>query len=110
MEEKRGYVVEGMEGTGDASEEAGTGKGSASLPPADFSGFVVGLAQTALIQLGEIPDPSAGKAVRNLDQARYTIDLIDLLEKKTRGNLTEEEGLLIRRLLGDLKMRYVRAS
>lgn len=108
MEEKRGYVVEGMEDSGSAPREGG--KGSAALPPADFSGFVVGLAQTALIQLGEIPDPSAGKAVRNLDQARYTIDLIDLLENKTRGNLTEEEALLIHRLLGDLKMRYVRAS
>ncbi len=103
MDEKPGFVIEEMEANESAAADG-------ALPPADFSGFVVGLAQTAMIQLGEIPDPVTKRTAKNLDQARYTIDLLSLLEAKTRGNLTRDEDGLLRRLLSDLKLRYVRAS
>ncbi len=83
---------------------------AAELPQADFSGFVVSLAQAAAISLGEAPDPITGVRSKNLAHARYSIDLIDMLAQKTRGNLTREEQLLMERLTGDLKLMYVRAA
>lgn len=76
--------------------------------PADFSGFVVSLAHAALVHLGEFPDPSTGVTSRNIDQARYMIDLIDMLEVKTRGNLDAEEKNLLTSVQSDLKMKFVR--
>lgn len=82
--------------------------GGAKLPPADFSGFIVSLAHAALVHLGEMPDPSTGLVSPNMDQARYTIDLIDMFAEKTRGNLTEEEEMLLKRVASDLKLKFVR--
>jgi hypothetical protein len=79
------------------------------LPPLDFSGFIVSMAQAALVHFGDIPDPATGQISRNIEQARYSIDLIDMLVEKTRGNLTPEEDVLIRRVQNDLKLRFVRS-
>ena len=86
------------------------GAACSKMPPVEFSGFIVSLAQAALMQLGDIPDPTTGKAIRNVDQARCSIDLIDMLSQKTQGNLTEEEQTLIQRVLSDLKLRFVRSA
>ena len=88
----------------------GTTTGSTRPPPVDFSGFVVSMAQAALVHLGEIPDPITGEINRDIEQARYSIDLIDMLAEKTKGNLSREEENLVRSVLVDLKMRYVRAK
>ena len=80
------------------------------LPPAEFSGFVVSLAQAAMMQLGEIPDPVSGQSLRNIAQAKYSIDLIDMLVEKTKGNLTEDESRLIFQVQKDLKLKYVRSK
>jgi hypothetical protein len=62
----------------------------------------------ALVHLGELPEPQAGQPVQDLEQARHTIDILDLLQAKTKGNLSPDEEQLLRSLLGDLKLRYVR--
>ncbi len=80
------------------------------MPPVDFSGFVLGLAQMALVHLGEMPLPGSDQAARDLEQARHTIDLLDMLEEKTRGNLNEQETALLKQLRGELKLKYVQAS
>lgn len=90
-----------------ADEHRGT---SGELPPVDFSGFIFGLGQMALVHMGEVPEPSSGERRPDLEQARHTIDILDLLEQKTRGNLTEEEATLLRHLLSDLKLRFVRLA
>jgi hypothetical protein len=59
------------------------------------------------LHLGEIADPSTGAPSINLPLARQTIDLLNLLEQKTRGNLTGEEERLFTQVLYDLRMRYV---
>jgi hypothetical protein len=64
----------------------------------------------ALVHLGELSEPSGGGHAQDLEQARHTIDILDLLEQKTRGNLSEEEVGLLRHLLSDLKLRYVRLA
>jgi hypothetical protein len=93
---------------GSESEEYRAERGQ-KLPPVDFSGFVLGLGQMALVHLGELPEPQSGNSARDLEQARHTIDLLDMLEEKTRGNLTGDEAKLLQSLVSELKLRYVRA-
>jgi Domain of unknown function (DUF1844) len=80
------------------------------LGPIDFSTFLVSLASSALIHLGETPHPDSGEREVSLPHAQQTIDLIALLEVKTSGNLTTEETKLLHALLRDLRMRFVSAS
>ena len=93
-----------------ARQASGSVEGSRHLPPVDFTGFLLGLSQMALIHLGELPDPGTGKPSVDLEQARHSIDILDMLEQKTLGNLTEEEATLLRTLEGELKLKYVKAS
>lgn len=77
------------------------------MPPIDFSTFVLSLSQAALLHLGEIDDPETGKKSINFPLARQSVDLLTMLQDKTRGNLTEEEQKLLENLLYDLRMKYV---
>jgi hypothetical protein len=88
------------------------GAGAASeLPKPDFAGFLISLGSSAFVHMGLIPDPETGKnRAPNLAVARQTIDMIELLDEKTRGNLTPDEATLLRNLLTDLRMRFVEAS
>ena len=56
-------------------------------PPLDFTTFVLGLASTAMIQMGAAPEPESGQLQKNLVLARQTVDLLGMLREKTRGNL-----------------------
>jgi hypothetical protein len=79
--------------------------------PLDFSTFLLSLGTSALVQLGEAPDPTTGLShPADLAGARQTIDLLGLLEDKTRGNLSESEDNLLRNLLRDLRVHYVAKS
>jgi len=77
----------------------------APIAPLDFNVFVLSLNASALIQLGEQPD-TGGRAELNLPMARHTIDMLCVLEQKTRGNLTGEEEHLLHQVLFDLRMRF----
>ena len=93
-----------------AFEEAKSGaneKTSQDLPAIDFSTFVLSLSHSALVHLGDAPDPTTGQVHVSLPMARQTIDLLSLLEHKTKGNLTGEEERLLEQALYDLRMRYV---
>ncbi len=61
------------------------------LPKVDFITFVMSLSSSALVHLGEVSDPVTGKTDVNLELARHTIDVLSMLEEKTRGNLSREE-------------------
>ena len=78
--------------------------------PISFSTFILGLASTALIHLGEAPDPETGKVHASLDLAKQSLDVIELLERKTKGNLTPEEQQLFQALLTDLRLKFVALS
>ena len=81
------------------------------LPPVDFPGFLISLATSALYHLGLVPDPTTGEiGPKNTALARHTIDTIELLQRKTQGNLTDEEEKLLRELLTELRMRFVEAG
>jgi len=76
-----------------------------------FVGFVLSLAHTAAYHFGDVPDPVTGQSgSANLAAAQQIIDILSLLEEKTRGNLTAEERQLLEQLLYELRMRYVEAS
>ena len=77
----------------------------APLPEINFSTFIFSLNTSALLHLGEIPDPATGKQEADLPMAKQTIDLIVMLEEKTRGNLTSDEENLLKHILYDLRMR-----
>ena len=81
-----------------------------ALPPINFSTFLLSLSSSALIQLGEIPDPFTQKIEKNLTAAQQTIDILGLMEQKTKGNLDEEEDRTLEAILYDLRMRFLKAS
>jgi hypothetical protein len=80
------------------------------LPRLDFATFVLSLSHSALVHLGDAPDPSGHVSPPNLELARQTVDLLALLEEKTRGNLTGQEEHVLSQALYDLRMRYVEVS
>jgi hypothetical protein len=76
-----------------------------------FTGFILSLATTAAVPFGDISDPSTGEpAEPNLQAAAQMIELISLLQEKTRGNLIEPEERLVDDLLYELRLRYVQAQ
>jgi len=73
--------------------------------------FVLSLASSAAIHFGDLADPESGeKTAPNLEGASQMIEILSLLEQKTRGNLTPEEQQLLEQLLYELRMRFVEAS
>ena len=76
--------------------------------PISFAAFVVSLAHTAAVHFGDVEDPVSGaRGEPNLQAAQQMIDVLSLLEVKTRGNLTAEERQLLEQILYELRMRYV---
>src|ERR1044071_3601531 len=76
-----------------------------------FAAFVLSLAHTAAVHFGDIPDPVSGeRAETNLPAAQQMIDILALLEAKTRGNLTAEQRQLLEQLLWGRRLRFVKAN
>ncbi len=82
------------------------------VPPVDFPTFVLSLATSAFYHMGMAPDPVSGEPTPepNLPLARQTIDTLQMLQDKTRGNLEPEEAQLLESLLYELRMHFVEAS
>lgn len=81
--------------------------GDVQTPPATFSSFVISLGSSSLMLMGEQLDPHQPPMPVNLPQAKEIIDLLSLLEDKTKGNLTAEEQTVLRDMLYALRMKYV---
>jgi hypothetical protein len=76
-----------------------------------FPAFVLSLAHTAAVHFGDVPDPVSGEKVKqNLLAAQQMIEILGLLEEKTRGNLSAEERQLLEQILYELRMRYAEAG
>ncbi len=78
-----------------------------ALPSIDFATFIVSLSHSALLHLGEAPHPETNQVEASLPLAKQTIDLLGLLEEKTKGNLTGDEERLLAQVLFDLRMRFI---
>lgn len=79
-------------------------------PPINFTNFVLSLHTSALFHFGDIPDPTSGKAQKSLPAVKQTIDMLDMINEKTKGNLNEQENNLLQGVLYELKMRFVKEN
>ena len=78
--------------------------------PVAFTSFIMSLATQVLVQLGEMPPPSGMEIPRDLDSARQTIDILTMLQQRTRGNLSNEESRFIEDVLHSLRMSFINAK
>ena len=94
------------------AESAGPGEtGASELPRIDFSTFVLSLAASAMVQLGLAPGLEGDRRESpDLAMARHTIDTIEMLVEKTRGNLDSDEERLLQSVLYEVRMSFVRAE
>jgi hypothetical protein len=108
-ETKRPAETSPTEQAQEQTRKESEGPEEAPLPEINFSNFIFSLSTSALIQLGEIPDPVNNQPSKNLAMAKQTIDMLGMLQEKTKGNLTDDEENLIENILYDLRMRFVKA-
>ena len=101
MDKGNGFVMKDNKG----SSNSGGG-----MPAVDFSTFILSLYSSALVQLGEIADPSTGAKMKDFNMAKQTVDMVIMLEEKTRGNLDMDEKNLMASLLHELRMAYAKAK
>ena len=78
------------------------------FPPVSFITFVLSLAHSAMVLMGETPEPETGQFMTNLPEAKHTIDILAMLECKTRGNLSTEESEVLTNLLCELRLAFVK--
>ena len=84
---------------------------SPGRPPVSFVAFILSLASNAAVHFGDLPDPMTNQRREpDLDAAAQLIEIIAMLEEKTRGNLGAEERQLVDQVLFELRMRYVEAK
>ena len=79
-------------------------------PPIDFGNFALSLAHSALVAMGIVEHPEFGQIERDLDSARQSIEILEMLEEKTRGNLDEDEEKLLSSVLYELRVSFVSAT
>jgi len=107
-EEEKSEAQKARETPQDEKAETSAGEQPFSIPvEVNFAAFVFSLVRSAFIHLGEEPDPVTGEKKISLQLAKETIDIISMLEEKTKGNLTQEEDHLIKNMLYALRMRFV---
>ena len=78
------------------------------MPKIDFSTFIFSLNSSALVHLGVISEPGSNAKVKNLVLAKQTIDMLGMIDEKTKGNLTDDEMNLLKNILHDLRLMYVK--
>jgi len=126
-EDEQGFVVRDKRGRSAAPEEPATSSTEPSVdpeslasatssessppaPPLTFSSFVFSLGTSSLMLMGESLDPQQPSPPVNLPQAKEIIDILSMLEEKTKGNLTSEEASVLGDMLYTLRMKYVSAT
>jgi hypothetical protein len=95
------------------AQEAPSGSAGASpgqMPPASMETLISTLATQALLFLGGIADPRTGQRMLDIDLARHHIDMLGVIEEKTKGNLTEDEEKLLTSTVYELRSRYIQVS
>ena len=85
-------------------------KEESPMPKVDFFTFVLSLSSSAIMHLGEFPEQEGGEPKVNLPMAKQTIDILTMLEEKTKGNLTKDEEKILKDLLFECRMKYVQKS
>lgn len=78
------------------------------IPPIDFNTFVLSMSTACMAHLGEVEGPDDSR--QNLPMAKQTIEILELIELKTQGNLSGEEERILSQVLGDLRDAYATKS
>ncbi len=73
----------------------------------DFPSYILSYYTQGLVLLGEVPNPYTNKKEEDLEGARHTVDILNMLEEKTKGNLSKEEGQLLEGVLYELRMKFM---
>jgi hypothetical protein len=94
----------------EAAPKAGAAGAQGQMPPANFETLVSTIVTQALFALGAIPDPRTGQRYADLDLARHHIDMLGVIEEKTKGNLSEEEANMVASAAYELRSRYLQVS
>ena len=95
----------------DGQEQAAAGEGATrQLPPGDFTTLVTSLATQVFLSLGGIENPETKKRYLDLDLAKHHIDILAMLEQKTKGNLSDAEKKLLDQALYEVRMQYVQVA
>lgn len=114
VEAEREAIRQQQKQASSAAEPAKSGESApqtdAPLPPASFPALVTMLATQAIASLGQVPDPQTNQPVVRLPLAKHFIDMIGVLEEKTKGNLNELEAGMIENVLYELRLLYVAAQ
>ena len=84
--------------------------GGEDLPKMDFATFVLSLSSSAMMHMGETELPGGGTVKTDLPLAQQSIDILEILQEKTKGNLTEDEANILQELLYTLRVTYVNAA
>jgi hypothetical protein len=96
------------EAKGEPAAEAQSRQTEPPLPQINFPTFIASLNASALVHLGVIEDPVTGKAEKNLPMAKQTIDILSMLQQKTAGNLSADEDGMLKSILYDLRILFVK--
>lgn len=109
---KKGEEVEAKpeEKMDEQKETAQKKEAFSNLPPVNFTTFVLSMASSAQVHLGLMPNPHTGKPEVSLPLAKHTIDILELMQKKTKGNLDATETQVLEQMLFELRMQYVEKS
>ncbi len=91
----------------EAEKAADAASAHTQLPEVTFATFIMSLASSALVHLGEVPEPESGRTMQNLPVAKHTIDILSMLQEKTGNCLNPDERRLMEGLLYELRMKYV---
>ncbi len=104
-------------GAGSSAKSSGSTGGAAagspaapSMPQASMATLVSTLAAQALYAMGVLADPRTGQRMQSLDLARHHIDMLGVLEEKTKGNLTPDEDTMLASTVYELRTRYIQAA
>ena len=108
MSEEKGFVLKDGEESEAADDAAAHEK--MFMPEINFATFVVSLNSSALRALGLVEDPISKQKTKNPELAKQTIDILGMLKEKTKGNLTSDEENMLKSVLYDLRMLYVKET
>jgi hypothetical protein len=112
--DKRGFREDGgtpepesQENKAETPAGEAPGQEASSRPPIDFPSYLLSYYTQGLVLLGEVPNPYTNKKEEDVEAARHTIDILTMLEAKTKGNLSIEEQQLLESVLYELRMKFM---
>jgi hypothetical protein len=90
-----------------SKEETPPERESSAMPPIDFPSYILSYYTQGCVLLGEVPNPITNKKEEHIEEAKHIVDILSMLEQKTKGNLSKEETQLLESVLYELRMKFM---